>query len=616
MLTLRQLTLARGTKQLLIDANATIFARQKVGFVGKNGSGKSSLFRLILGDLSPESGEVELSAHLRISHLAQHIPNEDTLAIDYVLAGDEAYQQIQNRLKKAHEKGDELEMAACHNLLSEQQGYSKPALAGSILSGLGFKASQHHQSVNSFSGGWRMRLNLARCLMNPADLMLLDEPTNHLDLEAIVWLERWLKQTTATVIVISHDRDFLDAITTHILHLEHQQLTLYSGNYSAFEIMRAQKLLLEQARFEKQKKKIDHMMSFVERFKAKASKAKQAQSRLKAIEKMDVLAQAQFDSPFSFEFMPSTRVGKPLIRCEDITVGYHHDQPILKHIEFTLNPGERIALLGANGEGKSTFIKTLMGDLAPFSGQIHRASNLNIGYFAQHQLEQIDERLSPVQLIQALTPNASEQHIRDFLGGFNFSGDMALTPCKPFSGGEKARLALAQLVWLKPNLLLLDEPTNHLDLDMRSAIELAFQSYEGGLILISHDRHLLRTSVDEFYLVAQQRVKAFAGDLNDYYQLLQTKDTPSKQNEKSASISYREKKSMQNRLKKLEAETNAFEQKIACFEEKLADSSLYEEPQKNQLQRLMDDRDHAIKKLQALEEEWLDLMAKLEAMED
>jgi ATP-binding cassette, subfamily F, member 3 len=458
-----------------------------------------------------------------------------------------------------------------------------------------------------------MRLSLARCLMKPADLLLLDEPSNHLDMEAIFWLEKWLKQSPSSILVISHDREFLDAFVTHILHIEQKSMNLYSGNYSQFEQTRAQQLALQQIRYEKQQQTINHMMAYVNRFRAKASKAKQAQSRVKAIAKMDIVAQAQVDSPFSFKFHPSQQSGKPLISTEAVSAGYTQQTPILKKMNLIINPGDRIALLGPNGEGKSTLIKTLMGTLAPLSGTIFRSPHLQMGYYAQHQLEELDEKRSPIEIIQALSPKVREQTIRDYLGGFNFREDMATKPIYYFSGGEKARLALAKLVWLKPNLLLLDEPTNHLDLDMRAAIEIALQSYEGALILISHDRHLLRMTVDDFYLVYQKEVQAFKGDLEDYHLWLLNKESAKESKQSPNAQQYHEKKGLQNRLKKLEEIIDQVQQNQSQLEIRLADLSLYEEGQQQKLQSLLEQQKSLQEKQKQTEEEWLEVVSALES---
>lgn len=613
MLTLRHVSLSRGNKVLLNEASVSLYEKQKIGLIGHNGCGKSTLFDFLLGKITADTGEYLINPQLTISHLSQQLPDSHEKALDFVLSGDEEYINLLQRLAKAEQAGNDTEVLACHEELAHTAGYSKPAQAATIMSGLGFEGDQQQASVNSFSGGWRMRLSLARCLMKPAKLLLLDEPTNHLDMEAIFWLERFLKQSPSTIILISHDREFLDAFVTHILHIENQNLTLYTGDYSCFEKTHAQQLALQQIMHEKQQTKINHMLAFVNRFKAKATKAKQAQSRIKAIEKMEIIAAAQADSPFSFDFFPCPRAGNPLIQCIQVNAGYQADTPILKKINLSLNPGDRIALLGPNGEGKSTLIKTLTGSLPTLNGDIHRSPHLKIGYYAQHQLEQLDCKLSPVETIQILSPEAREQSIRDFLGGFNFLGDMAVQAIHHFSGGEKARLALAKLVWLKPNLLLLDEPTNHLDLGMRSAIELALQSYEGALILISHDRHMLKTSVDNFYLIYQQKVQPFDGDLDDYYSWLQSKNTVKEISTNSSANAYKEKKTLQNRLKKLEQLMEQYQEKIHQLDLQLGDSMLYEDnSQKKKLDKLLQDREQVHSFLHKTEEEWMEVCNTLE----
>jgi ATP-binding cassette subfamily F protein 3 len=613
MLTLRQITLSRGNKVLLKNANVTLYEKQKIGLIGHNGCGKSTLFDFLLGKLIADTGEYLINPQLRISHLSQQLPDSAESALDFVLNGDQEYIRLLQRLEKEELAGNHAEVVACHEELSHTGGYSKPAQAATIMSGLGFNAAQQNAPVNSFSGGWRMRLSLARCLIKPADLFLLDEPTNHLDMEAIFWLERFLKQSPCTIILISHDREFLDAFVTHILHVEKQNLALYSGDYSCFEKTHAQQLALQQSMHEKQQTKINHMMTFVNRFKAKATKAKQAQGRLKAIEKMEIIAAAQADSPFSFDFYPCPRAGNPLIQCNQVDAGYPNQEPTLKKINLSLSPGDRIALLGPNGEGKSTLIKTLTGALPVLNGTIHRSPHLSIGYYAQHQLEQLDIKLSPIETIQVLSPETREQTIRDFLGGFNFVGDMAVQPIHHFSGGEKARLALAKLVWLKPNLLLLDEPTNHLDLGMRSAIEIALQSYEGALILISHDRHMLRTTVDNFYLVHQKKVQVFNGELDDYYTWLQSKDSVKENSSASSTNDYKEKKVLQNRLKKLEQMIEKYQQEIVTLDIQLGETSLYEDSaQQNKLNQLVEKRALSHTSLNHAEEEWLEISETLE----
>lgn len=612
MLSLNQVSLVRGNKPLFKPSSFTLYEKQKVGLVGQNGCGKSSLFKLILAELPSDAGELHLNRHLRISHLAQTVPETEELAIDFVLAGDDLYMDLLHRLKKAEASGQDDVVVECHEALNQTGGYAKPALAASILSGLGFKEEETRLPVSHFSGGWQMRLNLARCLMKPAELLLLDEPTNHLDMEAIFWLERWLKQSAATLVIISHDRDFLDSVVSHILHIEHQTISLYTGNYSQFEKTRAEKLALQQAMHEKQQKKLDHMMSYVERFRAKASKAKQAQSRLKAIEKMDVIARAHIDSPFTFEFFESPKSNKAIISCDDVNAGYFADNPILSKVNLEIQPGDRIGLLGPNGQGKSTLIKTLTGEILPLSGTITTSKHQKIGYFAQHQMKQLDVDLSPLQTIQALTPRASEQSIRNFLGGFNFIGDMATEPCQYFSGGEKARLVLASLVWQKPNLLLLDEPTNHLDLEMRAALEMALQAYDGALILISHDRHFLRMTVNNFYLVHNHRVQPFDGGVDEYHLWLDKKDSNLQVTEKKQdkTLGYKERKSLQNQLKKIERSMELIRQEKEGIDQKLSDPALYEAP--NQLEALLIERDKLQSQLDKAEEQWIDILEQLE----
>lgn len=611
MLSFKQLSLSRGSKLLFSQGSFELFPKQKIGLVGANGCGKSSLFQLILGELQAPTQEFQKINGLRISHLSQEVPDTAEPALDYVLQGDSQYYQLKERLNHAEKQGIDEEILVCHDLLSQTGGYAKPALAATLMAGLGFKASLQNAPVQSFSGGWRMRLNLARCLMKPADLLLLDEPSNHLDMETIFWLERWLKQSPAALLVISHDREFLDSFSTHILHIADQKLSLYTGNYSQFERIRAEQLSLQASQYQKQQKQITHMMAFVNRFKAKATKAKQAQSRLKAIEKMELIACTQIESPFSFEFFQSESTTNPLMRCDNVHLGYEHDKTILSHINLILNPLDRIALLGPNGEGKSTLIKALTGQLKPLSGQIESNAKIKIGYYAQHQLEELDIQLSPLETIQRLHEKATEQVIRNFLGGFGFQGDAALSSIEHFSGGEKARLALAKLVWQKPNLLLLDEPTNHLDLDMRAAIEMALQSYNGALILISHDRYLLKTTVDNFLLVYQKKVEPFKGDLDDYHEWLMNKESHEVNPMTKKNQDFRDRKMLQNRLKKLEQVIEDSHKKANLVEEKLADERLYEASAQKELQGLIREQKSIHDLISQSEEEWLEIMERL-----
>ena len=515
MIQLSHITLRRGPDPLLEDARLTVHAGSKLGLVGANGTGKSTLFALLRGELSVDAGEVSMPADWRLAWMAQETPGLPRPAIEFVLDGDARLRAAEAEVEAAQASGDGERIAHAHADLESAGGYDARARAGTLLHGLGFEAAVHAQPVSAFSGGWRVRLNLARALMAPSDLLLLDEPTNHLDLETVLWLEQWLQAYQGTLILIAHDRDFLDNVAEGIVHIEHRRLHQYSGGYSAFERQRAERLAQQQALYERQQREIAHMERFIDRFRAKATKARAAQSRIKALERMERVAPAHVDSPFHFDFPSAPAAGNPLIGFEDLSLGYDQT-PILAGLRQTLAPGDRIGLLGRNGAGKSTLIRALAGDLAPLAGRIQRARNLRVGYFAQHQLEQLDPQASPVLHLQRLSPDAEPQRLRDFLGGFDFNGDQALDPVEPFSGGEKARLVLAMLVWQAPNLLLLDEPTNHLDLEMRHALNLALQGFEGAVVVVSHDRYLLESTVADYWLVADGGVSAFKGDLDDY----------------------------------------------------------------------------------------------------
>ena len=515
MIALRQVTFARAGRPLVIDASVQIHTGWKVGVVGANGSGKSSLFALLANELHAESGDVELPASWHIARVAQETPALPDSALEFVLDGDVELRRIERELAAAEASGDGEAIGHLHARYGEIGGYSAKARVAEVLHGLGFSDADFSRSVAEFSGGWRVRLNLARALSCRADLLLLDEPTNHLDLDAVFWLEQWLKNTPATLLLISHDRDFLDAVVGQILSIDLQRLTLTSGGYSDYERARAARLATQQASYEAQQREIAHLSRFVERFKAKATKARQAQSRVKMLERMEIVAAAHVDSPFHFSFRQPTALPDPLLVIEKASAGYV-DRNILDNITLTLRPGCRIGLLGRNGAGKSTLIKLLAGAIDQQGGQRKEAKALNIGYFAQHQLEQLRPDESPLQHLARLEPTTPEQELRDYLGGFDFRGDMASRPIEPFSGGEKSRLALALLIRTRPNLLLLDEPTNHLDLEMREALTFALQDYEGGMVFVSHDRHLLRTCADELLLVADGKASEFDGDLDDY----------------------------------------------------------------------------------------------------
>ena len=629
MIEIKNLTLQRGSKILLDNATATINPRQRVGLIGKNGTGKSSLFALIKGEIGQDKGDLLLPKTWKLAAVAQETPALDTAALDYVLQGDAELQHFQAALAAAEAENDGMKQAEWHAKLDEIDAYSAPARAAKLLSGLGFSQEEHTKPVKAFSGGWRMRLNLAQALMCRADLLLLDEPTNHLDLETVLWLENHLASLPCTQIIISHDRDFLNAATTQTLELAQQKLTLYGGGYDFYLKERAQRLANQQAAFAKQQAKIQHLQSFINRFKAKATKATQAQSRIKALEKMEKIAPAQLDNEFLFEFAAPEHLPNPLLKMEHADLGYGAET-VLKNISLSLENGARFGLLGVNGSGKSTFIKALSGCLKPQSGQIIRSDKLNIGYFAQHQLDTLRSDQSPVWHIQKLSPEAKEQEIRNFLGGFLFTGEMATAPIAPFSGGEKARLALAMLVWQKPNLLLLDEPTNHLDLDMRHALTLALQSFEGALILVSHDRSLIEATTDQFLLIDQGSLKTFDGDLNDYrtWRLAQ-ENAAAAPAQSSQSQSRKDTKRQEAQMRQERARrTKPVQQKIAQAEKEIAaltvaqqqceailsQESIYQPENKAKLQETLAKANEIKVKLTKFEEDWLQWQEDLETI--
>jgi ATP-binding cassette, subfamily F, member 3 len=521
MITFSHLTFARAGRPLVVDADVRLHAGWRVGLVGANGCGKSSLFALISGEIHPESGDAGLPPNWIITRVSQETPALSIPALEFVLDGDAELRSVERAIVAAEQRGDGVEIATLHARFADIDGYTARARAAEVLHGLGFSDADLSRPVAEFSGGWRVRLNLARALSCRADLLLLDEPTNHLDLDAVFWLESWLKNTPSTLLLISHDRDFLDAVVGHILAIEHQRMSLTTGAYSDYERARAARLAVQQATYESQQKQVAHLQKFIDRFKAKATKARQAQSRVKALERMELVAAAHVDSPFSFAFRKPADLPDPLLVVHQGATGYG-DKRALDNLELTLRPGSRVGLLGRNGAGKSTLIKLLAGALPLLSGERKEAKALKLGYFAQHQLEQLRPDETPLWHLQHLEPDTPEQALRDYLGGFDFRGEMATRKVEPFSGGEKSRLALALLIRQRPNLLLLDEPTNHLDLEMREAIVMALQDYEGGVVLVSHDRHLLRTTADELWLVDAGKAELFEGDLDDYANWLQT----------------------------------------------------------------------------------------------
>ena len=627
MIELKNLTLQRGSKLLLDKANLTVSPQRRVGLVGRNGTGKSSLFALIKGEIAQDGGDVLLPAHWKLASVAQETPALDISALDYVLQGDGELQLFQTALHEAEAKNDGMKQAEYHAKLEEIDAYSAPARAAKLLSGLGFSQEEHGQPVKSFSGGWRMRLNLAQALMCRADLLLLDEPTNHLDLETVLWLENHLSGLPCTQIIISHDRDFLNATTTQTVELSDQKLTLYGGNYDFYQAERARRLAQQQAAYLKQQAQIKHLQSFIDRFKAKATKAVQAQSRMKALDKLERIAPAHFDSGFSFEFDSPAHLPNPLLQLDKADLGYG-GEPVLHGIDLSLESGARYGLLGVNGSGKSTFIKTLAGELNVLSGRIVRSDKLNIGYFAQHQLDTLRPDQSPLWHIQKLSPDVREQEIRNFLGSFNFVGDAALQKTEPFSGGEKARLALAMIVWQKPNLLLLDEPTNHLDLDMRHALTLALQSFQGALIVVSHDRSLLEATTDSFLLIEQGRLKTFDGDLEDYrrYRLTQenaaaapaaSAQSRNRRDAKRVEAQIRQEKArlgkpLQQKIDQAEKEMAALGEIQTACEAFLAQEDAYSDANKAKLQQTLAQLAETKVKLSELEESWLGWQEDLE----
>lgn len=627
MISLSNIELRRGIKLLLQDAELVIHPGQHIGIIGGNGTGKSSLFKLLLGQIAADAGELFIPKDWRIAHMAQELARSERSAVDYVLDGDPELRKIEAAIEKALLDEDHDQLAIEYEKMDIANGFDAHSRAEQLLHGLGFHQSEVGRPVNSFSGGWRIRLNLAQSLMSPSDLLLLDEPTNHLDLDATLWLEQWLKSYPGTLLIISHDRDFIDNVVERIVHLEHQKTNSYKGNYSIFERVRSERLALQQASYEKQQKRRKDVEDFVARFRYKASKAKQAQSRLKELQRMEDSAPAHVDSPFYFNFPPPKKANGALVNISQAELG-HDGKIILSHVNVDLHPGTRIGLLGPNGAGKSTLINSLTGDLDLINGVRVYGENLKVGYFAQHQLEVLDLQASPFLHIQRISPTATDQQIRNFLGGFDFHNDKALDPIKDFSGGEKARVALAMIVWQKPNLLLLDEPTNHLDLEMRHALTMALQGYQGALVVISHDRHLLRNTVDEFFLVAEGAVREFDGDLNDYQKWLKNYsritevvepaviEAPvDKKLSRQESAEKRKKRDpITKQIKQIEAKIEKLQKRISDIEVTLSDGNIYTEDNKLQLKDILAKQAEVKKNLSDYEEQWLEFQDQLEIL--
>lgn len=624
---LEGITLARGSQVLLEQANFALHPGDKIGLIGRNGSGKSSLFGLILGHYPEETGNVYIPKSWGITYLAQSIPEGKLSAKDYVLHGHAKYIRYMQIYEEALNNEDGETLIEYQEKLEQIDGFRLPAKAAEILVGLGFSTAELDKAVDDFSGGWRMRMNLARALICPEQVLLLDEPTNHLDLDAIVWLEKWLKNYEGMIVLIAHDSAFLDNVVNKIAHIHNKKIDMYTGNYTHFIKQRAQNLVIQQKMFEKQQKVVEHYQSFINRFKAKASKAKQAQSRVKALARMELVASVHIDSPFSFEFLPVQSCPNPILKLSKVSTGYG-SKIVLKDIHRYLGPGDRIGLLGLNGAGKSTFIKLLSGVLAPLSGDKVVAANPKIGYFAQHQLELLNPDLSLVEWWQEIFGNQNIKIIREILAKFAFTGDKVFEKIKVLSGGEKSRLILAKLVYEEPHLLLLDEPTNHLDLDMREALTLALQSFEGAMVLVSHDRELLQETTDKLWLVDDGRVEDFDGDMSDYVKWLENKRSNLSNDSNTASStssgaknktaqSQQSKMQLEKDLKKQEKQIVAVQEKLDKIEQLLQDPDLYQTntPQvKDKLAKYLADKQKYLKEIEAAEAIWMKLQNDLDAL--
>ena len=630
MLKFTDLAIRRGPNLLFENVSFTVHPGQKFGLTGANGTGKSSLFALILKNLSSDQGDLSLPSDWEIAQVAQETHLTEQAAIQFVIDGDAELREVQAKLAKAETNQDANGIGLCHIRLEEIDGYQAYSRAARLLSGLGFNDADIENPLRHFSGGWIMRLNLARALMCRSDLLLLDEPTNHLDLDAVIWLEQWLKQYRGTLLLISHDRDFLDSVVGFIAHVEQQGIEVYRGNYSAFEVGRAEKLAQQQSGYVKQQAAIAHMEDFIRRFKAKATKAKQAQSRVKALERMQVIGPAHVDSPFHFNFKPPRAMPTSLLRLDRVNVGYG-DVTILENINFSLIPGERIGLLGLNGAGKSTFIKLLAGELQTQSGKMDRSKDLKVGYFAQHQVEQLDESANPLLTLQRIDPALNERDIRTYLGGFNFKNDKVLQSIGSFSGGEKARLVLALLIWQRPNLILLDEPTNHLDLEMRLALNQALQGFEGSVILVSHDRHLLRTVCDDLWLVDDGKVEVFDDGIDDYPRWLATRKSKpitegspviaegsgTRKQQKKQEADFRKLHQAKfKQIKQLETDMEKLSKRKQALELQLADPEIYQGSQKATLSKVLDEQKQVSITFQKSEDDWFELSEAVELLRE
>jgi ATP-binding cassette subfamily F protein 3 len=618
MIRFSQVSLIRGTKVLLEGADAVLNPGDRIGLIGANGSGKSSLFAVLRGELHTDKGDAEFPAHWRVAYVAQEMPALERPALEYAIDGDTNLRILEKKLSQAEKENNGNLIGELHAALDDADAYTVRSRAEQLLVGLGFGNKELENPVSSFSGGWRMRLNLAQALMCPSDLLLLDEPTNHLDLDAILWVEDWLKRYAGTLLVVSHDRDFLDGVVNVILNIDQKKLKRYAGNYSDFEVQRAQSIVLAAGQRVKQERERAHLQSFIDRFKAQATKARQAQSRMKMLAKMEDLAPLHATAPFSFEFREPLRAPNPLLVLEGADAGYG-DKTVLTNINFSLQSEQRYGLLGINGAGKSTLIKTIAGELRPLKGSAIFNKGLSVGYFAQHQIEMLRDDQSPLWHLLRTAPGSGnaprEQDLRNFLGGFNFSGDMATGSIAHFSGGEKARLALALIVWQRPNLLLLDEPTNHLDLETREALTVALAQFEGTLVLVSHDRHLLRATTDQFLIVADGSLRPFDGDLDDYrdWLLKSKREKPAVPHApKVVAKPSGNRKNLAARIKRLEEMIGRLNAQKSAVNARLADPAIYQDASRDALQAVLHDQAHVGKELSQLESEWLDKQAELE----
>ena len=614
MLSFNNLSLRRGTNLLFEDVSFTVHRDNKVGLVGANGTGKTSLFKMIQGEIDSDEGDFKYPPDLKIACLAQEVPGTDELALSYVMSGDLKLLEIQNSITKAENEHDYGALGELHSQFEDHDGFTAKSRAEQLLVGLGFSEEEFSKPLKDFSGGWRVRLNLAKTLMQPADLLLLDEPTNHLDLDAIIWLGNWIKSFKGAMLLISHDREFLDECVGFIAYLHNSNIELYKGNYSQFEIRKAARLAELESNYNKQQLEISHMQDFVRRFKAKATKARQAQSRIKALERMELIAPAHIDSPFQFTIPETEKISNPLIVLEDADLGY--SDPIIKKVKIAFRPGDRIGLLGVNGAGKSTFVKSLKGDLQLLQGNKIEGKNLKIGYFSQHQVDDLMLDKSPIDHLVKVEEKATESEIRNFLGGFNFRGDKAKDVIKNFSGGEKARLALAIIAFQKPNLLLMDEPTNHLDMDMRQALTVALQDFSGAIVLISHDRHLLANTVDEFLIINEGKIERFHGDLLDYRKMIlqgpHKESSTNKEDNEDKVKDKKDQKKIKTQILSIEKTLKRLNRKLAETQEFLNSPELYNDSSKMNLHDLLRDQVNLDTEIKSTEQEWLELNEELE----